>query len=109
MHLCPKLGRAIVIDTEQTPVCLSCKFQVYKLAIKSHKYFKLSIILHFVPLSILMVSLWVFQTEPINTLFLVLPWNVVTCLFASLLIHLKSEEFYKTMVEESHNWARRTR
>ena len=98
-----------MIDTEQTPICLSCKFQVYKLAIKSHKYFKFAMMLHFVPLIALVVSIWGFQTEPINTLFLVLPWNVVTFLIASLLIHLKSEEFYKTMVEESYNWARRTR
>jgi len=107
MHLCPKLGRPIVIDTDHTRVCLSCKFPVYKLAIKSHKYFRLSMLFHFVPLAVMLTSMWAFQTDPFITLLVVLPWNAATALFSNLLIHLKSAEFYKTIMMEQRNWTNR--
>lgn len=109
VHLCPKLNKHIVIDTSQTPVCLSCKFSVYKLAIRSPKHFKIAQFLHFIPAIAVIMAMYIFDIDGITALIAGAPWHAVFFFYARYIISEKSSEWRGAILDESHNWACRKR
>ena len=108
-HLCPKVTKQIIVDISQTPVCLSCKFPVYKLAIRSHKYFRFAQFLHFTPATAVILSMYIFNIDPITALIAGASWHAVFFFYARYIISEKSSEWRGAILDESHNWACRKR
>ena len=109
VHLCPKLNKQIIVDISQTPVCLSCKFPVYKLAIRSPKYLKIAQFLHFTPLIGFLISVYLFNVDSITALIGGAPWHLAFFFYARYMISEKSSEWKGAVLDESHNWVCRKR
>jgi len=104
IHLCPKLNRQIIVDISKTPVCLSCKFPVHKLAIRSPKYLKLAMFLHCTPLIGFLIAVYLFNVDGITG-----PWHVAFYFYARYIISEKGSEWNGAVLNESHNWMYRKR
>ncbi len=109
IHLCPKLNKHIVIDISKTPVCLSCKFPVHKLAIRSPKYLKLAMFLHFTPLIGFLIAVYLFNVDGVTALIAGAPWHIAFYFNARYLISEKASEWKGAVLNEHHNWANRKR
>lgn len=109
LHSCPKLGRGIIIDTHHTKTCLSCGFQVHKLAIKSHKHSNYMMACHFLPV-VLIVLLTIFtDIHSLHILAIALPMNLTVFFASRWQIAQNSVDWHNAMSQESFNWSMRKR
>jgi len=106
-HMCPKLGRMIIIDTSQTKTCLSCSFAVHKLVVKSHPYLKYVMATNFAPLVFVIILALYSDIPNWHILGMSLPMHGIPFFAGRWLIEKNSVSFYKTMVQELTNWNHR--
>ena len=103
-HMCPKLGKLIIIDTSKTKTCLSCSFAVHKLVIKSHPWLKFVMAANFAPLAFVSMMLFYSDVPNLHILGMTLPMHGIPFFAGRWLIEKNNVSFYKTSLQELRNW-----
>lgn len=103
-HMCPKLGRMIIVDTSKNRTCLSCGFAVHKLVIKTHPYLKFVMACNFVPLIVVLSLVFFSDVTNYIALAISLPMHAAPFFAGRWLIAEKSASFYKYSLQELRNW-----
>ena len=109
LHRCPKRGCHFLIDVKKTPVCPHCKFKVYNLVIKSHKFMKIALISNFIPVVIMLTLMFTTQWESWVMLLLILPMHLGPFFAGRYLIAQNSLNWMRNLSMEEVNWIKRIR
>ena len=109
LHSCPKLGKGIIIDTSKTKSCLSCGFQVHKLAIRTSKHTKVVMACHFIPVVIIILLTYLTDIDWLHILAIALPMNLTAFFAGRWMIAQNSVDWHNAMTQESFNWNMRKR
>ena len=107
VHSCPVLGRQILIDTDVNKSCLSCKFKVSNLVIKSHRHMRIAHFSNCIPVIFLVGMILFTEIEAWIPLVMVAPMHVAILFAGRYLIAQNSLDWHRALAQESLNWNRR--